>query len=348
MANLCSVILCLHVLSFVSFIWLSSIYITAIDVHARTVRGERPVSGFDILIDPDRTIESGKSYVMMNVYSRDELIALRNVSTKPRDELWCVAKELGIARRFRGRRAGRNVHRPIKTRISDRTANCNNPNLAYPSRTLVPIPRKQNEQFKGAFPSVFLTNVRSMNNKADELFATANAFQADIIGVTETWFGTSNPASANQLEGRVLFHQDRTDRRGGGVALYVRNKLNPAIFGSDLVPSHLEILWVKASLQHYMKGKRDIFISVVYSPPRSPLQHDLINNIIFIGDHIRCRYPDASLVVIGDFNDLDTSQFARHLNVSQMVKTNTRNNRILDWCLRIALRITEKLLSRHQ
>lgn len=59
------------------------------------------MSGFDILIDPDRTIiESGTSYVTMNVYSRDELIALRNVSTKPRYELWCVAKELGIARRF--------------------------------------------------------------------------------------------------------------------------------------------------------------------------------------------------------------------------------------------------------
>ena len=125
-----------------------------------------------------------------------------------------------------------------------------------------------------------------MNNKADELFVTATAFQADIIGVTETWFGTSNPASANQLEGHVLFRRNRTDRRGGGVTLYVRNNLNPAIFGSDLVPSHLEIIWVKASLQHYMKGKRDICISVVYSPPRLPLQNDLMNKIIFFrGSH---------------------------------------------------------------
>lgn len=79
-------------------------------------------------------------------------------------------------------------------------------------------------------------------------------------------FGTSNPASANQLKGHVLFHRDRTDRRGGVVALYVRNNLNPAIFGSDLVPSHLEILWVKASLQHYMKGKRDILLSLLSIP----------------------------------------------------------------------------------
>ena len=34
--------------------------------------------------------------------------------------------------------------------------------------------------------------------------------------------------------------------------------------------------------------------------------------------------------MIGDFNDLDTSQFVRHINVAQMVKTNTRDNLILD------------------
>ncbi|XP_030846746.1 uncharacterized protein LOC115926219 [Strongylocentrotus purpuratus] len=169
-----------------------------------------------------------------------------------------------------------------------------------------------------------------MNNKLDELYATVQVNQADLVAVTETWFSDSNPAEANEMKGYNLLHKDRADKRGGGVALYARNDLHATPFGAELTPKHLEILWAKASLRSYVRNSVNLFTCVVYAPSNTPMKEEIIDHVIYMSDHIRNSFSDAAIVILGDFNDLDTTPFVRHLNVDQLVKQPTRQNRILD------------------
>ncbi|PKU47917.1 rna-directed dna polymerase from mobile element jockey-like [Limosa lapponica baueri] len=66
------------------------------------------------------------------------------------------------------------------------------------------------------------TNVRSMGNKQEELEAIVRHESCDVVAITETWWDESNVWSA-AIDGYKLFRKDRQGRRGGGVALYVRD-----------------------------------------------------------------------------------------------------------------------------
>ncbi|PKU49639.1 nipped-b-like protein [Limosa lapponica baueri] len=65
------------------------------------------------------------------------------------------------------------------------------------------------------------TNTRSMGNKQEELEAIVRHESYDIVAIMETWWNESNDWSA-AMEGYKLFRRDRQGRRGGGLALCVR------------------------------------------------------------------------------------------------------------------------------
>ncbi|PKU32066.1 rna-directed dna polymerase from mobile element jockey- hypothetical protein [Limosa lapponica baueri] len=60
-----------------------------------------------------------------------------------------------------------------------------------------------------------------MGNKQEELEATVLLGSYDLVAITETWWGKSHDWSA-AIDGYELFRRDRQGRRGGGVALYVK------------------------------------------------------------------------------------------------------------------------------
>ncbi len=74
---------------------------------------------------------------------------------------------------------------------------------------------------------VYYTNCRSLRNKRDLLRVKACVENFDIIAVTETWIDTNSKKfeSEFKIEGYELFHEDRKGRRGGGVAIYVKDSL---------------------------------------------------------------------------------------------------------------------------
>ncbi|KAK4806799.1 hypothetical protein QYF61_005595 [Mycteria americana] len=84
------------------------------------------------------------------------------------------------------------------------------------------------------------TNARSMGNKQEELEAIVHQENYDMVAITETWWGDSHNWSA-AMDGYKLFRRDRRGRRGGGVALYVRESLDSLELddGDDRV----ECLW---------------------------------------------------------------------------------------------------------
>ncbi|KAK4816487.1 hypothetical protein QYF61_017239 [Mycteria americana] len=77
----------------------------------------------------------------------------------------------------------------------------------------------------GAYLKCLYTNAHSIRNKQDELEALVSSQSYNIIGISETWWNESHDWSAG-TEGYRLFRRDRQGRRGGGVALYVRERFD--------------------------------------------------------------------------------------------------------------------------
>jgi len=63
-----------------------------------------------------------------------------------------------------------------------------------------------------------------MGNKQEELEICGRSQGHNLIKVTETWWDSSYDWHA-VIDGYTLFRKDRPTRRGGGVALYVREQL---------------------------------------------------------------------------------------------------------------------------
>ena len=107
--------------------------------------------------------------------------------------------------------------------------------------------RKANKSSREKYElSVYYTNCRSILNKVDMLRGLACVEKFDIIALTETWLDMSgkvfNPEV--KIDGYTLFHKDRENRRGGGVALYVRDTLQCCINSKIKIDNKTESLWV--------------------------------------------------------------------------------------------------------
>ena len=100
------------------------------------------------------------------------------------------------------------------------------------------------------------TNARSMGNKQEELEAIVQQANYDLVAITETWWDHSHDWSA-AMDGYKLFRKDRQGRRGGGVALYVKEciEVTELMTGENKVES----LWVKIRGR---ADKADILVGV--------------------------------------------------------------------------------------
>ncbi|KAK4829368.1 hypothetical protein QYF61_003295 [Mycteria americana] len=138
---------------------------------------------------------------------------------------------------------------------------------------------------------VLYTNARSMDNKQEELEAIVHQENYDMVAITETWWDDLHNWSA-AMDGYKLFRRDRRGRRGGGVALYVRECLDSLELddGDDRV----ECLWVRIRGK---ANKADIVVGVCYRPPN---QDDEADKLFYkqLGE----ASQSLALVLVGDFN----------------------------------------------
>ena len=150
---------------------------------------------------------------------------------------------------------------------------------------------------KGTLACLY-TNARSLGNKQDELVLLLSAKKYDVIGKTETWWDSTHDWTMG-IEGYTLYRRDRVDKRGGGVALYVKESYMS--LQADVGDRHgqLETLWVKIRGEY---GTGDTTVGVYYRPPtQSPeLDQEFARELT----EAACS---RTLVVMGDFNYPDIS-----------------------------------------
>lgn len=107
--------------------------------------------------------------------------------------------------------------------------------------------------------SVFHLNARSLRNKNDDVETFLNSLEHtfDALAFTETWFNCQD--SVVEFCGYNCLTMCRSKKKGGGVALYLRDNLEYDVIGEHShVNSHFESLVVKCQKS---------IVAVVYRPP---------------------------------------------------------------------------------
>ena len=182
-------------------------------------------------------------------------------------------------------------------------------------------------------------NARSIVNKGDELRAWIDAWKCDVVAITETWMSQGQDWIL-QVPGFRCFRKDREGgKRGGGVALLIRDRVT-AVEKVDAVEGlSTESLWVEVR-----SGKGSItLLGVFYRPPNSNREVEEQ-----IGKQILERCSNSRVVVMGDFNfpnidwniprvrGLDGEEFVRCVQegfLTQHVDKPTRGEAVLDLIL---------------
>uniref|UniRef100_A0A8B9ZSS9 Reverse transcriptase domain-containing protein n=1 Tax=Anas zonorhyncha TaxID=75864 RepID=A0A8B9ZSS9_9AVES len=177
------------------------------------------------------------------------------------------------------------------------------------------------------------TNARSMGNKQEELEAIVQRAGYDLVAITETWWDQSHDWSA-AMPGYRLFRRDRQHRRGGGVALYIRESFD--VVELEARNDKIESLWVRIGRDN----KASVLVGVCYRPPNQDEETDeeFYRQLTEVA-------KSSALVLVGDFNFPDISwkhntaqrkQSRRFLEkvedsfLTQLISEPTRGGALLD------------------
>ncbi|KAK3550119.1 hypothetical protein QTP86_021055, partial [Hemibagrus guttatus] len=197
-------------------------------------------------------------------------------------------------------------------------------------------------RLRTALPGIFLSNVRSLCNKMDELTLQMNKNRdfptSCVLCFTETWLCDLIPDSALQLGGFNLYRADRHTElsgktKGGGICFYINNSwCNDVKVLSQLCSPDLEAFIINCK-PFYSPREFSSFILVgVYIPPQGNV-HEAQRVLADEIQSVERTNPDALVIVLGDFHKGNLSHELP--KYKQFIKCPTREGNVLDHCYTI-------------
>ena len=183
-------------------------------------------------------------------------------------------------------------------------------------------------------PGIFLSNVRSLRNKLDELqllLGKKRDFSSSsVLCFTEKWLFGSKPDFALQLAGFQLFRVDRNTElcgktKGGGICFYTNcGWCNDVTVIQQHSSPDLEYFFIKCKPFYSPRVFVSFILVGVYIPPHGSCARGTTH----------ARRPDTDLdslvIVLGDFNKgILTRELPKY---RQFIKCPTREQNILDYC----------------
>ena len=143
--------------------------------------------------------------------------------------------------------------------------------------------------------------------------------KSDVLAISESWLNSTIPDSYLSIVNYQLYRKDRTDKSGGGVALYVSQKYTHSLSKLDTETETLQ-LSINFTPQHA------ITVIVTYKPPNVSASRYLSQ----LSDIIK-PVTTKELVIMGDIN-LDWNDavskplktIAIKLGLYQLIKDSTR------------------------
>ena len=154
-----------------------------------------------------------------------------------------------------------------------------------------------------------------------------NANSIDIACVTETWLKQEVPTEIVDISGYVCHRKDRATRRGGGVAVYVRDDL-PCRRLDSFECDELETVWLLYRAPRMSRSASHIAVAAVYHPPDAN-GRSLVTHLVDSLDRLTREHPYAGVVLLGDFNRLRDAALLSY-PLRQVVRAATRGSATLD------------------
>ena len=203
--------------------------------------------------------------------------------------------------------------------------------------------RRRRNNNKTHLPIVTTTNLRSINNKQDELLQYLEDSRTDIACLTETWIQELNILeTAINLELREKFHiisNPRRGKQGGGTLVAVRKD-----YASNCIeikspnnqqddPNALEVTSVRLRPNRLPRGYSTCLISAVYIPPSSNQTIEINALTNHLTDAVDLCPGKPLIYTCGDFNKANTSLIKSQLGIYQLNKKPTRKKAVLDLVL---------------
>lgn len=128
------------------------------------------------------------------------------------------------------------------------------------------------------------------STKFDELKSLIHGSRFDVFGISETWLKSEVSNRAVDIPGFKFIRNDRKNSRGGGVGIYVSNKLDFKIIFKTSVLGKCESLFIEL-----YSGNSKVLFGVVYLPPPGDLE-------CFEELHYNILLQYTNIVIVGDFN----------------------------------------------
>lgn len=167
------------------------------------------------------------------------------------------------------------------------------PNTGPESVSLSNTPDAHNTSLFNHNLSIIQLNIQSLVPKLDILETEMQCY--DILVFTETWLKPVNRDDDLRISNfDIPYRKDRTDRPGGGVAIYVKTGLN-CICRSDLINGELEALCIELIIKNHK-----LLVCGIYRSPNSVNGYwDLIDYTFDSLSNSGTRH----IIIVGDFNN---------------------------------------------
>ena len=111
-------------------------------------------------------------------------------------------------------------------------------------------------------------NIRSLPKHFDDLISLLHSLNHNfsVIGLSETWLRSNSCMNQFNLSGYILLSQNRVDKIGGGVALYISSDIHyiPRPDLDRIGKGCFESMFVEIISPNHTKN---IFVGVLYKAP---------------------------------------------------------------------------------
>ena len=166
-------------------------------------------------------------------------------------------------------------------------------------------------------------------SKADELGIICANITPEILCLTETWLSSEVSSNFLAIKGYTLVRSDRTHKRGGGTAIYIRDEIS---FEAISCTNYFKDV-AEGTCVDLLNSK--LILLCMYIPPNSTADALTLieEDICGLVDAQLTRTPDRELIILGDFNKFDVKLLTTNLCLTDIVVKPTRGCNILDHIL---------------
>ena len=180
------------------------------------------------------------------------------------------------------------------------------------------IPQKRTVKGMSS-PKIFFSNVRSMVNKVDDIFASVSVNLWYIVVIVESWLTSSVTDDLISMPGYVMCRRDRpNNHRGGGLCTFINSRLN-FVELRDLSEPEIESLWFLIRMDRLSRGVNSIILGTLYHPPQSD-DRALRSHIFKCLDSSLAVHPNSAIVVLGDFNQFQPANLCSSFKLKVPMK----------------------------